>query len=146
MAYPWVMSHGVPLDHESWLKLRQAARDWAASTGDELCLACLEHLEAARSAGLDANAGIDPDGLDYRTYWHAGGVAVLLATEPSLDPSLPIAIAAMDKPGRPWLHIAVGYRHSDTLTTLLASPGGKNDGGRGVGWGSLGRPMGQLGV
>ena len=38
----------------------RAARAWATSTGNDLCLASLELLEAARSAGQDVNAGLHP--------------------------------------------------------------------------------------
>ena len=115
------------LDEAGRLVLRQAAR---TSTGNELCLSSLERLEAARSAGLDVNAGVGTDGnllLDYVNYRQEGCVAVLLATEPSLDPSLPMAdginVDEVDERGRTWLHLAARYGHTDCLKTLLAMPG-----------------------
>ena len=127
------------LDEAGRLALRQAARDWATSTGNEPCLASLASLEAARSAGLDVNAGVGPDGkrlLSYVNYGQAGSVAVLLATEPSLDPSLPIT--AMNWSGATWLHVAVLFGRTDYLKTRLATPVEEND-ARGQGLGCLGQ-------
>ena len=110
------------LDEAGRLVLRQAAR---TSTGNELCLSSLERLEAARSAGLDVNAGVGPDGkrLPYYMHCQPGSVAVLLATEPFLDPSLPIA-ALDDEPddiiqcsGTTWLHLAILCGRTDILKT-----------------------------
>ena len=111
------------LDEAGRLKLRLAALDSATSTGNERCLSSLERLEAARSAGLDVNAGVGTDGnllLDYVNYRQEGCVAVLLATEPSLDPSLPIT--AMNWSGATWLHVAVLFGRTDYLKTRLATP------------------------
>ena len=113
------------LDEAGRLKLRLAALDSATSTGNERCLSSLERLEAARSAGLDVNAGVGPDGkrLPYYMHCQPGSVAVLLATEPFLDPSLPIA-ALDDEPddiikcsGTTWLHLAILCGRTDILKT-----------------------------
>ena len=81
------------LDEAGRLELRQAARDWATSTGNGLCLESLERLEAARSAGLDVNSGAGTDGDQLLAYGGYGGqagiVVVLLSTEPSLAPVPP---------------------------------------------------------
>ena len=113
---------------EAWrLELRQAARDWATSTGNVRCLSSLERLEAARSAGLDVNVGGDPDGrllLTHEDYEQAESVAVLLATEPSLDPSLSLTTTlTKESCGTTWLHLTIGYARTDVLKTFLATPG-----------------------
>lgn len=120
------------LDEAGRLKLRRAAKKWCTRTGNTECLGSLECLDAARSAGRDINSGIWPDGSQLLSSNDRGPsaecVALLLATEPALNPNVGRADKRSTDRCRTGLHFAAREGKTAALKTILAAPGGEGRG------------------